>query len=75
MVDVLLELDDQPREVTVPPDFAKALAGDKAARVAFEKLSFSHKRAHVDAIVGAKAADTRARRIDKAIAMLSQPKR
>jgi hypothetical protein len=74
-IDVVLELDDQPREVTVPADFAKALDKDKVAKAAFEKLSFSHKRAHVDAIEGAKAADTRARRIDKAIAMLTEPKK
>jgi hypothetical protein len=74
-VNVALELDDQPREVTVPADLAKALDKDRAAKAAFEKLSFSHKRAHVDAIEGAKAADTRARRIEKAIAMLNEPKK
>jgi Bacteriocin-protection, YdeI or OmpD-Associated/Domain of unknown function (DUF1905) len=72
MIDVSLALDTAPRVVEVPDDFAKALAKDKVAKAAYEKLSYSHKRAHVDAIVGAKAAETRARRIEKALAMLNE---
>jgi hypothetical protein len=69
-VEVGLELDTQPREVTVPDDFASALAGEPTARRRFESLSYSHKRQHVMAIDDAKTAETRKRRIDKAIAML-----
>ncbi|MFB9905737.1 YdeI/OmpD-associated family protein [Allokutzneria oryzae] len=42
------------------------------AERAFTALSYSNKRQHVLAIEGAKAAATRQRRIDKAIAVLSQ---
>jgi len=38
-VDVDIELDTSPREVTVPPDLAKALKLDAKARKAFEALS------------------------------------
>jgi hypothetical protein len=38
-VDVELELDTAPREVTVPPDFAEALAAAPAARTTFDGLS------------------------------------
>jgi hypothetical protein len=66
---VTLTVADTPREVNVPPDFAAALAADKRARAFFGKLSNSMQRYHVDNINAAKSADTRQRRIDKAIAL------
>lgn len=71
-VDVGLELDAAPREVEVPPDFAKALSADPAAKACFEELSYSNQRWHVLSIEGAKAAETRKRRIDKSIATLRE---
>jgi len=73
-IDVTLQLDTAVREVVVPDDFASALDAVPAARTTFDSLSFSHKRAHVDAIEQAKAAETRQRRIDKSVAMLAQGK-
>jgi hypothetical protein len=65
-IEVELTLDTEPRIVEVPADFAEAL--DKAGlRAAFDKLAFTHRKEHVRAIEEAKAADTRARRIVKAI--------
>jgi hypothetical protein len=69
-VDVDVELDTAPREVAVPADFAAALAADADARAAFDRLSYSNKRAHVLSIEGAKAADTRRRRVAKAMETL-----
>ena len=69
-MDVDVELDDAPREVAVPEDLAAALAGDSAARSAFEALPYSHRQRHVLAIEDAKTPQTRARRIDKALDML-----
>jgi Bacteriocin-protection, YdeI or OmpD-Associated/Domain of unknown function (DUF1905) len=66
---VTLTVADTPREVGVPPDFAAALAADERARAFFGKLSNSMQRYHVDNINAAKSADTRQRRIDKAIAL------
>src|SRR5207245_1700841 len=43
-VDVDIELDTEPREVTLPPDFAQALNGDAGARRTFDGLSYSNKR-------------------------------
>jgi Bacteriocin-protection, YdeI or OmpD-Associated/Domain of unknown function (DUF1905) len=71
-LDVMVELDSEPREVTVPPDFAAALDGNAIARKNFDAMSYSHKRQHVLAIEGAKAEETRQRRIAKAIARLSE---
>ena len=43
-VDVDIDLDAEPREVTVPPDFAEALDTDADARRFFDGLSFSKKQ-------------------------------
>lgn len=69
-VDLELEVDDAPREVEVPADFAAALAANPTEKARFEKLSFSHQRRHVMAIEAAKAPETRARRIDGALKIL-----
>lgn len=67
-IEVTIELDTAPREVTVPPDLAAALKAAGAFE-AFEKLSYTHRKEHVRAIEEAKAAETRQKRIDKAVAM------
>jgi hypothetical protein len=69
-VDVQLELDTQPREVTVPADFDAALDGDAAARRFFDGLSYSNKRRFVLSIEDAKTPETRQRRISKAVESL-----
>jgi hypothetical protein len=69
-VDVDIELDTAPREVTVPPDLAKALRRDAKARKTFEGLSYSNKSWHVLQIEGAKSAETRERRIGRSIEAL-----
>ena len=66
---VTVTVADTPREVTVPADFAAALAADAQASVFFGTLSNSMQRYHVDTITAAKSAGTRQRRIDKAIAL------
>jgi len=69
-VDVDVELDREPREVTVPPDLAAALEGDAAARRFFDGLSYSNRRRFVLSIEGARTADTRRRRIDRTVDQL-----
>ncbi|GAA2730874.1 hypothetical protein GCM10009867_03240 [Pedococcus aerophilus] len=68
--DVDLELDTAPRVVEVPAELAKALADDPDATSAWARLSYSHQRQHALAIEGAKAAETRARRVEKTLAAL-----
>ena len=68
-VDVDLELDTTPREVTVPPDFAQALDQEAEAKRFFEGLSYSNRLRHVLAI---DQAETRLRRIEKAVSMLRE---
>lgn len=69
-VDVDVELDAEPREVAVPPDLAEVLDRDADAKRSFDALSFSKKRRLVDPIERAKTAETRNRRIDKAVGEL-----
>jgi bacteriocin resistance YdeI/OmpD-like protein/uncharacterized protein DUF1905 len=69
-VDVLVELDTEERVVMLPADLAEALDAEPAAKAAFEKLSYSHRREHVDAVEDAKTDATRRRRIHRAVAML-----
>ncbi|HEX9609968.1 MAG TPA: YdeI/OmpD-associated family protein [Candidatus Limnocylindria bacterium] len=71
-VDVDIELDTAPREVTVPADFAAALDAEPNARRTFDGLSYSNKSWHVLSIEGAKAEDTRRRRIAKSVEMLRE---
>jgi hypothetical protein len=71
VVDIDLELDTAPRVITVPPDFAAALDAEPAARQTFDSLSYSNKSWHTLQIEGAKAPETRARRIEKSIAALA----
>ena len=69
-VEVEVETDAEPRVVVEPPDFARALDADPVARTAYDHLSYGHQREHVRAIESAKKPETRARRIEKAAAML-----
>jgi hypothetical protein len=71
-VEVTLELDTEPRVVVVPTDFKKALARSAGASKFFEGLSYSKKQWFVLGIDGAKTAETRQRRIAKAVGMLKE---
>jgi hypothetical protein len=73
-VEVDLELDTAPREVDVPDDLAAALAAVPEAKAFFESLSYSNKRRHVMQIDAAKTAETRQRRIQKAVALFAEGK-
>jgi Bacteriocin-protection, YdeI or OmpD-Associated/Domain of unknown function (DUF1905) len=71
-VDVDVELDNAPREVTVPADLARALTRDVAAKRFFDGLSFSNKQRIVISIEAAKTPETRERRIAKAVSSLRE---
>ena len=71
-VDVDVELDTEPREVPLPPDFADALERDADARRFFASLSYSNRRRLVIPIEDAKTAETRERRIAKTVTLLRE---
>ena len=62
-VRVTVELDTEPRKVTVPRDLRSALTADPDAKAAFAKLSFTHQREYVEWVEEAKRPETRARRV------------
>jgi uncharacterized protein YdeI (YjbR/CyaY-like superfamily) len=71
-VDVDIELDTAPRELTVPADLAAALEAEPDALRTFEGLSYSNRSWHVLQATGAKTDETRQRRIAKSIDVLKQ---
>jgi hypothetical protein len=73
-VTVTLVLDTAPRVLDVPADLAAALAGSPAAQAFWDTLSYSNRRGYVMAVEGARAADTRARRIASTVEKLEAGK-
>jgi hypothetical protein len=69
-IDVEVELDTAPRTVEVPADLAAALDADPAAREAFDALSYSNRRGHVQSVEVARTAATRDRRVAKVLEAL-----
>ncbi len=67
VVGVQVSVDFVPREVVVPNDLAAAFSIHPDAGEFFAGLSNSLQRYHVGNIEGAKAPETRARRVDKAV--------
>jgi hypothetical protein len=73
-IEVTLELDTAPRVMEVPADLQKALDKNKAAKAYFATLSYSNQRKHIDPITQAKTDETRARRIEKSVALFAEGK-
>lgn len=73
-IEVELVPDDAPREVVIPEDLAAAFEDAPEAAAFFTGLSYTNRRAYVTWIEEAKRPETRAARIEKAIAMLGQRK-
>jgi hypothetical protein len=67
---VTLVLDTAPRVVEAPADLVKALKAG-GAHAAWQRLSYTHQREHVEAIESAKKPETRARRVARAVAMVA----
>jgi len=62
-IEVELELDTAPRTVEVPPDLAAALARDRKAAAAWEKLSYTNRKEIARSLEEAKKPETRERRL------------
>jgi Domain of unknown function (DUF1905)/Bacteriocin-protection, YdeI or OmpD-Associated len=73
-VEVEVESDPEPRIVAEPADLARALDADPLARAACDRLPYGLKLQHVRAVESAKKPETRRRRIEKAIAVLRDPR-
>ncbi len=69
-IEVTIQLDTAPREVTAPPDLLAAI--DAAGlRETWDRLAYSHRKEHVRSIEEAKSPETRQRRIENAAAMVA----
>lgn len=62
---VTLEHDTDERTVEIPPELDKALS--PKARKQWMALSYTRRREHAEAVMSAKGAETRARRIEKIV--------
>jgi antitoxin component of MazEF toxin-antitoxin module len=62
-VEVEVSLDAEPRELTEPPELTTALDKDPAARAAFDRLAYSHRRRHALSVEGAKTPATKDKRV------------
>jgi hypothetical protein len=72
-VAVTIEVDDEPLPTdVVPGDLARALKASKSAAAAFKALRPSLRREYVKQILEAKRPETRARRVAKAIELLTK---
>jgi hypothetical protein len=74
-ISVVMERDEEPRIITPPTDFARAMKANKKAQAIWGKLSYTHQKEYAGAIEEAKRPETRARRIEKAIAQLEAGKK
>ncbi|MDX6693859.1 MAG: hypothetical protein QOF02_1462 [Blastocatellia bacterium] len=70
-VKVLMETDDAPRTVTIPPDLDAQLAKSIAARVRFDKLSYTQRKEYAQWIEAAKRPETRVRRLKQVMDKLT----
>jgi len=74
-VEVDLELDTEPRTVEIPDDLAAALDAEPEAKAFYGTLNYSSQRRYVEPITDAKTAETRSRRIAKAVEDLKAHKK
>ncbi|MDT7543265.1 MAG: hypothetical protein QOE33_3169 [Acidobacteriota bacterium] len=75
IISVTMERDEEPRVVTPPADFTRALKADQQARTTWDGLSYTHRKEYAQWIEEAKQPETRARRIVKAIEALAAGKK
>jgi len=73
-IEVTITLDTDPRVVEVPAELAELLKKNSAARQYFDSLSNSKKKGITLPITDAKTAETRNRRLEKAISLLNEGK-
>lgn len=73
-VTVVLERDNEPRTVEVPPDLQKALAANAKARAAWEKYPYTHRKEFARWLEEAKKQETRAQRLEETVEMLAAGK-
>ncbi|HUR63309.1 MAG TPA: YdeI/OmpD-associated family protein [Candidatus Thermoplasmatota archaeon] len=74
-VEVALEPDTAERVYAMPPDLATAVKRSKAASATWAAFPPSAHKLYVEWVEGAKREETRASRVEKAVALLSEGKK
>jgi hypothetical protein len=72
-VTATVELDEAERVLAVPDDLATALDARPGLRAAFDALAPTHRKEHIQAVLGAKRPETRERRIAAVVEKVSRP--
>lgn len=71
-VDLILTRDDRPPVLILPPELEVALDEEPALRARFEALALTRRRELADPIAEARKPDTRAARVERALARLRE---
>jgi Bacteriocin-protection, YdeI or OmpD-Associated/Domain of unknown function (DUF1905) len=69
-LEIEITRDDAPRVLELPPELEAAFAAEPALRDRFESMSFTRRREMAEPIADAKKPETRAARLQKALAAL-----
>jgi hypothetical protein len=70
-VDVVMEQDEEVRDIEPPAELRKELAKNKKAQERWEKLAFTHKKEMAISISSAKQDETKKRRLAKVMQVLN----
>jgi bifunctional DNA-binding transcriptional regulator/antitoxin component of YhaV-PrlF toxin-antitoxin module len=70
IVEVTIAPDTEVREVDVPAELATLLARNRQAKESWERLSYTSRKEHANAIRSAKRTETRARRLKRILETL-----
>jgi bifunctional DNA-binding transcriptional regulator/antitoxin component of YhaV-PrlF toxin-antitoxin module len=71
-VEIEVARDDRPRVLELAPELRAALAAEPVLRARFDGLSFSRRRELADPVADAVKPETRAARVEKALARLRE---
>jgi hypothetical protein len=70
-IHVVMERDEEERTIEIPADLLTALDSNPAARDYFNKLPYIHQKKYVEHITEAKKPETRARRVEKTVEIVT----
>jgi Domain of unknown function (DUF1905)/Bacteriocin-protection, YdeI or OmpD-Associated len=71
LLDVMVRLDDAPREVDVPPELAAAFEARPELRAAWDRWSYTRRKQAAAGVTDAKRRETRDRRIEQILTELA----
>ena len=70
LLEVVVQRDERPRVIAMPPELEAAFGAEPALRARFEALAFTHRKEMALSIADAKRPETRERRLSAVVARL-----